>query len=147
MLEVNPKRRLTAGQTLQHDWLQYATAQKYHKGAIKATDSTAESPNQQKLSRQVENGENKRDSIKPEMLAGKSHAAQIYENILNNNNYEPDINMHDRDQPIQEIRNMTSNQQNASHAEDTTTTNKQYTSDQHKPEKPEQQEDTDKKQE
>lgn len=147
MLEVNPKRRLTAGQTLQHDWLQYAAAQKYHKGVIKATDSTAESPNQQKLSRQVEN---KRDSIKPEMLAGKSHTAHIYENILNNN-YEPDINMHDRDQPIQVIQNMTSNQQNASHAEDTTTTttttNKQYTSDQHKPEKPAQQEDTDTKQE
>lgn len=147
MLEVNPKRRLTASQTLQHDWLQHATAQKDHKGAIKATDSTAESHNQLKLSRQVENGENKSDSSKPEMLAGKYHAAQIYENILNNNNYEPDINMHDKDQQIQEIHNMTSNQQNASHAEDTTTTNKQYTSDQHKPGKPAQQEDTDTKQE
>ncbi len=89
----------------------------------------------------MENG----DCSKPEMLAGKYHAAQIYENILNNNNYEPDINMHDRDQQIQEIHNMTSNQQNASHAEDTT--NKQYTTDQHKPGKPAQQEDTDTKQE
>ncbi|XP_026144444.1 serine/threonine-protein kinase DCLK3-like isoform X2 [Carassius auratus] len=147
LLEVNPKRRLTASQTLQHDWLQHATAPKEHKGAIKATDSTAERRNQQKLSRQVESGENKSDSSKPESLAEKCHAAQIYENLLNNNNYEPDINMYERDQQIQEIDNMTSNQQNACHAEDTTTTNKQYTTDQHKPEKPAQQEDIDTKQE
>ncbi|XP_050992738.1 serine/threonine-protein kinase DCLK3 [Labeo rohita] len=143
LLEVNPKRRLTASQTLQHDWLQHATAQKDHKGAIKATDSTS---NQQKLSRQLEIGENKSDSHKPEMLAENCHAAQIYENILNHK-YEPDINMHDRDQQIQETHNTTSNQQNASHAEDTTTTTKQYTTDQHKPEKPAQQEDTDTKHE
>ncbi|XP_016352431.1 serine/threonine-protein kinase DCLK3-like [Sinocyclocheilus anshuiensis] len=73
LLEVNPKRRLTSSQTLQHDWLQHATAQKDHKGAIKATDSTAERRNQQKLSRQVESGENKSDSHKPEMLAEKYH--------------------------------------------------------------------------
>uniref|UniRef100_A0A8C1RZ05 non-specific serine/threonine protein kinase n=1 Tax=Cyprinus carpio TaxID=7962 RepID=A0A8C1RZ05_CYPCA len=149
LLEVNPKRRLTASQTLQHDWLQHATAQKDHKGEIKATDSTAERRNQQKLSRQVESGENKSDPSIPEMLAEKCHAAQIYENILNNNNYEPDINVHDRDQQIQEIHKMTSNQQNASHAENPTTTpmNKQYTTDHHKPEKPAQQEDTGTKQE
>uniref|UniRef100_A0A8C2ILZ3 non-specific serine/threonine protein kinase n=1 Tax=Cyprinus carpio TaxID=7962 RepID=A0A8C2ILZ3_CYPCA len=149
LLEVNPKRRLTASQTLQHDWLQHATAQKDHKGEIKATDSTAERRNQQKLSRQVESGENKSDPNIPEMLAEKCHAAQIYENILNNNNYEPDINVHDRDQQIQEIHNMTSNQQKASHAENPTTTpmNKQYTTAHHKPEKPAQQEDTGTKQE
>uniref|UniRef100_A0A9J8BH88 Protein kinase domain-containing protein n=1 Tax=Cyprinus carpio carpio TaxID=630221 RepID=A0A9J8BH88_CYPCA len=149
LLEVNPKRRLTASQTLQHDWLQHATAQKDHKGEIKATDSTAERRNQQKLSRQVESGENKSDPSIPEMLAEKCHAAQIYENILNNNNYEPDINVHDRDQQIQEIHKMTYNQQNASHAENPTTTpmNKQYTTDHHKPEKPAQQEDTGTKQE
>uniref|UniRef100_A0A672LPA3 non-specific serine/threonine protein kinase n=1 Tax=Sinocyclocheilus grahami TaxID=75366 RepID=A0A672LPA3_SINGR len=145
LLEVNPKRRLTASQTLQHDWLQHATAQKDHKGAIKATDSTAERRNQQKLSRQVESGENKSDSHKTEMLAEKYHAAQTYKNILNN--YDSDINALDRDQQIQEIHDTTSNQQNASHAEDTTTTNKQYTTDQHKPEKPAQQEDIDTKQE
>ncbi|XP_026087484.1 serine/threonine-protein kinase DCLK3-like [Carassius auratus] len=50
LLEVNRKRRLTAGPTLQHDWLQHATAQKDHKGAIKATDSMPERRNQQKLS-------------------------------------------------------------------------------------------------
>ncbi|KAL0166336.1 hypothetical protein M9458_038180, partial [Cirrhinus mrigala] len=65
LLEVNPKRRLTASQTLQHDWLQHATSQKDHKGAIKATDSTS---NQQKLSRQLESGENKSDSHKPEIF-------------------------------------------------------------------------------
>ncbi|XP_073678562.1 serine/threonine-protein kinase DCLK3 [Garra rufa] len=141
LLEVNPKRRLTASQTLQHDWLLHATAQKDHKGAIKATDSTS---NQQKLSRQLESGENKSDSHKPE--SENCHAAEIYENVLNHK-YEPDINMHDRDQQIQETHNTTSNQQNASHAEDTTTTTKPYTTDQHKPEKPAQQEDIDTKQE
>uniref|UniRef100_A0A8C1TM66 Doublecortin-like kinase 3 n=1 Tax=Cyprinus carpio TaxID=7962 RepID=A0A8C1TM66_CYPCA len=144
LLEVSPKRRLTASQTLQHGWLQHAIAQKDHKGAIKATDSMAERRNQQKLSGQVESAENKSDSHKPETLAEKYHAAQTYKNILN---YDSDINACDRDQQIQEIHNMTSNQQNASHAEDTTTMNKQYTTDQHKPEKPAQQEDTDTKQE
>ncbi|KAK9957619.1 hypothetical protein ABG768_011851 [Culter alburnus] len=140
LLEVNPKRRLTASQTLQHDWLQHTTAQKDHKGATKAT---AERHSQQKLSRQLEI--NKRDSHKPEMLAEKFHAAQIHENILNNS-YEPDINAHARYQQIEEIHNMISNQQTSSHAEDTTT-NKQNTTDQHVPEKPAQQEDTDTKQE
>ncbi|KAL1256077.1 hypothetical protein QQF64_014138 [Cirrhinus molitorella] len=139
LLEVNPKRRLTASQTLQHDWLQHAMAQKDHKEAIKATDSAS---NQQKLNRQLESGEKKSDSRKPE----NCHGAQIYENLLNNK-YELDINMHDRDQQIQENHNTTSNQQTASHAEDTTTTNTQYTTDQHKPEKPAQQEDIDTKQE
>ncbi|KTF80394.1 hypothetical protein cypCar_00029845 [Cyprinus carpio] len=143
LLEVSPKRRLTASQTLQHGWLLHAIAQKDHKGAIKATDSMAERRNQQKLSGQVESAENKSDSHKPETLAEKYHAAQTYKNILN---YDSDINACDRDQQIQEIHNMTSNQQNASHAEDTTTMNKQYTTDQHKPEKPAQQEDTDTKQ-
>lgn len=79
------------------------------------------------------------------MLAEKFHAAQIHENILNNS-YEPDINAHARYQQIEEIHNMISNQQTSSHAEDTTT-NKQNTTDQHVPEKPAQQEDTDTKQE
>lgn len=131
---------MTASQTLQHDWLQHTTAQKDHKGATK---STAERHSQQKLSRQLEI--NKRDSHKPEMLAEKFHAAQIHENILNNN-YEPDVNAHGRDQQFEEIHNMMSNQQTLSHAEDTTT-NKQNTTDQYVPEKPAQQEDTDTKQE
>ncbi|XP_067281442.1 serine/threonine-protein kinase DCLK3 [Pseudorasbora parva] len=129
LLEVNPKRRLTASQTLQHDWLQHATAQKDHKVATKATHTTAE---RQRLSRQLEI--NKRESHKPEMLAEKRHAAQIHQNILNNN-YEPDVNAHGRDQEIEETHNMTSNQQPLSHAEESTT-NKQNTTDQHVPEKP-----------
>ncbi|KAG1946905.1 serine/threonine-protein kinase DCLK3 [Pimephales promelas] len=138
LLEVNPNRRLTAGQTLQQDWLQHAAAQQDHKGAAKATHTTAD---MQRLNRQLEII-NKRDSQKPEMLAEKFHAAQIHENIPNNN-YEPDINAHGRNQ---EIQNMMSNQQYSSHAEDTTT-NIQNTTDQHVAEKPAQQEDTDSKQE
>jgi len=129
---------LTAGQTLQQDWLQHAAAQQDHKGAAKATHTTSD---MQRLNRQLEII-NKRDSQKPEMLAEKFHAAQIHENIPNNN-YEPDINAHGRNQ---EIQNMMSNQQYSSHAEDTTT-NIQNTTDQHVPEKPAQQEDTDSKQE
>lgn len=140
LLEVNPNRRLTASQTLQHDWLQHAAAQKDHKGAAKANHATAE---MQRLNRQLEI--NKRDSHKPEMLAEKFHAAQIHENILNSN-YEPDINAHDRNQGIEEIQNMMSNQQYSSHAGDTTT-NIKNTTDQHVPEKPAQLEDTDSKQE
>ncbi|KAK7138632.1 hypothetical protein R3I93_015920 [Phoxinus phoxinus] len=126
LLEVNPNRRLTASQTLQQDWLQHAEAQIDHQGAAKATHTTAE---RQRLNRQLEI--NTRDSHKPEMLAEKFHAAQIHENILNNN-YEPDINAHGRNQ---EIKNMMSNQQYSSHAENTTT-NIQTTTDQHVPEKP-----------
>lgn len=79
------------------------------------------------------------------MLAEKFHAAQIHENILNNN-YETDTNAHARDQRIEEVHNMMSDQQTSSHAEDTIT-NEQNTTDQHVPEKPAQQEDTDTKQE
>ncbi|KAK7125115.1 hypothetical protein R3I94_019226 [Phoxinus phoxinus] len=129
LLEVNPNRRLTASQTLQQDWLQHAEAQIDHQGAAKATHTTAES---QRLNRQLEI--NTRDSHKPEMLAEKFHAAQIHENILNNN-YEPDINAHGRNQEIEEIKNMMSNQKYSSHAENTTT-NIQTTTDQHVPEKP-----------
>lgn len=79
------------------------------------------------------------------MLEEEFHAAQIHENKLNNN-YEPDINSHGRNQEIEEIQNMMSNQQYSSHAEDTTT-NIENTTDQHVAQKPAQQEDTDSKQE
>ncbi|XP_077051922.1 serine/threonine-protein kinase DCLK3 [Siphateles boraxobius] len=135
LLEVNPNRRLTASETLQRDWLQHAAAQKDLKATAKATH---------RLNRQLDITNN-RDSHKPEMLAEKFHAAQIHENILNNN-YDPDIYAHGRNQEIEEIQNMMSNQQYSSHPEDTTT-NIENTTDQHVPEKPEQQEDTDSKQE
>lgn len=140
LLEVNPNRRLTASQTLQQDWLQHAAAQEDHQGAAKPTHTTAET--QRLVNTQLEI--HKRDSHKPEMLEEKFHAAQIHENILNNN-YEPDINAHDRNQ-IEEIQNMMSNQQYSSHAEDTTT-NIENTTDQHVHQKAAQQEDTDSKQE
>ncbi|XP_009292709.1 serine/threonine-protein kinase DCLK3 [Danio rerio] len=137
LLEVNPKKRLTASQTLQDDWIQHATTQKDHKGAIKATDSTAERRNQHKLSRQVENAESTKHS--PVTF----HTAQIHEN----SKCVPDINTTDRNQQIQETHSIQSKQQNSCYEEeDDTTTDQKYNTDQHKPEKPEQQ-DIDTKQE
>ncbi|XP_051527363.1 serine/threonine-protein kinase DCLK3-like [Myxocyprinus asiaticus] len=110
LLEVNPTRRLTASQTLQHDWLQHVIAQKDRKGATKTTDSTTERPNQQTLSRPEESGKNQRDTHKPEMVAEKCNAAQINENKMNNK-YEPDINAQDRNQQTQDRHKISSDKQ------------------------------------
>ncbi|XP_051520253.1 serine/threonine-protein kinase DCLK3-like isoform X2 [Myxocyprinus asiaticus] len=141
LLEVDPTRRLTASQTLQHDWLLHVTSQKDHKGVTKATDSKTERHNQQNLSSPEESGI--KDTHKPEMMTEKYTAVQINETKMNNK-CEPDINAQDRDQQTQESHKMTSDKQNSSHNEDNTTT-RQYPTDQPRPERPAQREETDTK--
>ncbi|KAI7798794.1 serine/threonine-protein kinase DCLK1 [Triplophysa rosa] len=138
LLEVDLKRRLTASQTLQHHWLQHATAEKDHKGATKATDATTEKNIHRKLS-----GKTIENTQKQEISSEESHAAQINEYKLNK--YEPDINEH-KDKPTQQSHKITSDQPHSSNTEDATS-NKQHSTDQNKPERPAEREDADSKQE
>ncbi|XP_051991551.1 serine/threonine-protein kinase DCLK3-like [Xyrauchen texanus] len=143
LLEVDPTRRLTASQTLQHDWLLHVTSQKGHKGTTKATDPNTERHNQQNLSSPEESGI--KDTHKPQIMTEKYTAVQINDTKMNNK-CKPDINAQDRDQQTQESHKMTSDKPNSSHNKDNTTT-RQYPTDQPRPERPAKSEETDTKQE
>lgn len=138
LLEVDLKRRLTASQTLQHHWLQHATAEKDHKVATKATDGTTEKNNHQKLSgKTIENAQ------KQDISSEDSHTSQINEYKLNK--YEPDINEH-KDKQTQQSHIITSDKQHKSNTEDATS-NKLHSTDQNKPKRPAEKENLDSKQE
>ncbi|XP_055075005.2 serine/threonine-protein kinase DCLK3 [Misgurnus anguillicaudatus] len=128
LLEVDPKKRLTANQTLQHDWLQHATAQKDHKGSTQATEATIEKPNHQILNRQMESQKDNENTLKPDISAEKSLAADVNKYRIKNK-HKPDINAHDT------CHKISSDQQHSS------TTNRQHSIDQHKPDRPAERED------
>lgn len=139
LLEVDPKTRMTASQTLHHHWLQHATAEKDHKGATKATDAPTKNNNHKQLS-----GKTIVNTQKQEISSGKTHAAQINEFKLKK--YEQDINEHNKDEQTQQSLEISSDQQRSPNTEDATS-NRQHSTDHHKPERPAEREDADSKQE